>query len=306
MTPDFYGAVKIRTSPGESQSCHHHPMANLIRSAKSGCDWTPNELLAFNIKVVPTNATVCFGDPVLPQPSISPIILGNLAMPDDDISNDEKAFFLHLSSVENGYEESAVDDFAALLLRLMKYNQGPECMIRTRKEISFFMAGQRVAANTDVCVIDRDAVILVVQEDKVKFYQPALSNFLMTSQRQYQAHFAEIEPQLIAEAIAAFSQNNSNRVSAGLPKLTSRRMPGIVMIGTAVSFYLIPVTDTLQEALSTASYPTQETVVFRFIPPVPDPFQYIVRSKGMRPLENRSIVLQCFEAFRKFVVSDPN
>ena len=67
----------------------------------------------------------------------------------------------------------------------MKYNKGPERMIRTRKEISLFMAGQRVAANTDVCVIDRDAVILLVQEDKVKFYQPALSNFLMTSQRQY-------------------------------------------------------------------------------------------------------------------------
>ena len=145
-------------------------MANLIRSAKPGCDWTPNEPFAFNIKVVPTNATVFFGDPVLPQPSISPIILGNLQKPDGDILDDEKDFFLHLSSVENGYEESAVDDFAALLLRLMKYNQGPECMIRTRKEISFFMAGQRVAANTDVCVIDRDAFILLVQADKVKFY----------------------------------------------------------------------------------------------------------------------------------------
>ncbi len=125
-------------------------------------------------------------------------------MPNGDISDDEKAFFLHLSSVEHGYEESAVDDFAALLLRLMKYDQGRQRMIRTRKEISFFMAGQRVAANTDVCVIDRDAFILLVQEDKVKFYQLALSNFLMTSQRQYQGHFDEIEPQLIAEAIAAF------------------------------------------------------------------------------------------------------
>ncbi len=82
-------------------------------------------------------------------------------------------------------------------------------------------------------------------------------------------------------------------------------MPGIVMIGTAVSFYLIPVTDTLQEALSMASYPAQETVVFRFIPPVPDPFQYIVRSKGMRPLENRSTVLQCFEAFKKLLYQIP-
>ena len=202
-------------------------MANLIRSAKSGSDWTRNELLAFNIQVVSTNATVFFGDPVLPQPSISPIILGNLQKPDGDISDDEKDFFLHLSSVDNGYEESAVDDFAALLLRLMKYNKGPERMIRTRKEISFFMAGQRVAAKTDVCIIEGDVFILLVQEDKVKFCQPALSNFLMASQRQHQSNFREIEPQLIAEAIAAFSQNNANREQAGLRMLTSRRMPGI-------------------------------------------------------------------------------
>ncbi|KJA16459.1 hypothetical protein HYPSUDRAFT_219468 [Hypholoma sublateritium FD-334 SS-4] len=141
-------------------------MAYLIRSAKSGSDWTPNELLAFNIQVVPTDATVFFGDPVLPQPSISPIILGNLQMPDGDISDDERDFFLLLSSVENGFEESAVDYFTALLLRLVEYNNGRERMIRTRKEIGFFMAGQRVAAKTAVCVIERDVFILLVQEDK--------------------------------------------------------------------------------------------------------------------------------------------
>ena len=128
----------------------------------------------------------------------------------------------------------------------------------------------------------------------------------MTSQRQHQSNFREIEPQLIAEAIAAFSQNNANRVSAGLPELTSRRIPGIVMSGTAVSFYLIPVTETLEGALLTASYPAQETIVLRFIPPVPDPIRYTMRGYGMGPLENRRIVLQCFEAFRIFVVSDPN
>ena len=77
-------------------------------------------------------------------------------------------------------------------------------------------------------------------------------------------------------------------------------MPGIVMIGSAVVFYWIPVTDTLEEAISTASYPTEETTVFQFIPPVPDSAHYGDHGKGMRPLENRHIVLQCFEAFKKF------
>ncbi|PPQ87155.1 hypothetical protein CVT25_000145 [Psilocybe cyanescens] len=263
-------------------------MANLIRSAKSGSDWTINELLPFNIQVAPVNATLFFEDPDLPQPSISETILNNLQMPDDgDISEDARDFFLHLSSVENAFEESAVDDFAALLLRLMKYNSGRQSLIRSRKDISFIMAGHRVDAKADVCVMENNLFSLLVKEDR----------------RQGQGYLQDIEPQLVAEAIAAFHHNNGSRTLAGLPKLTYKRIPGIVMIGSAVVFYLIPVTDTLEKAISTASYPTEETIFFRFIPPVPDSSHYGDHGKGMRPLENRHIVLQCFEAFKKFVVS---
>ncbi|KAF8888734.1 hypothetical protein CPB84DRAFT_1749462 [Gymnopilus junonius] len=261
-------------------------MANLIRLAKSGSDWTMNELLAFNIQVVPANTTVFFGNPELPQPSISPMILDNLQMPDGDILDDEQDFFLHLSSMESGFEESTVDDFASLLLCLLKYNSGRQCMICSRKEISFIMAGQWVDAKTDICIIEDGLFILLVQEDK----------------HQGQAYLHNIEPQLVAEAIAAFHQNNRNRRLAGLPELTYKLMPGIVMIGTAVVFYLIPVTKTLEVAITMASYPADETIVFQFIPPVPDSAHYGNHGKGMRPLENQRIVLQCLEAFKKFVV----
>ncbi|KAF8908177.1 hypothetical protein CPB84DRAFT_1725221 [Gymnopilus junonius] len=268
-------------------------MANLIRSAKSGSDWTINELLAFNIQVVPANTTVFFRNPELPQLSISPMILDNLQMPDGDILDDERDFFLHLSSVENGFEESAVD-FAALLLRLLKYNSGRQRMIRSRKEISFIMAGQRVDAKTDICIIEDGLFILLVQEDR----------------HQGQAYLHDIEPQLVAEAIAAFHQNNGNHRLAGLPELTYKLIPGIAMIGTAVVFYLIPVTKALDitfkhyldVAITTASYPADEMVVLQFIPPVPDSAHYGDHGKGMWPLENRCIILQCFEAFKKFVV----
>ena len=77
--------------------------------------------------------------------------------------------FLHVSSVENGFEESAIDAFAALLLRLMKYNSGRQHLIRYRKEISFVMAGHRVDAKTDVCVIEDGRFILLVQEGRAGF-----------------------------------------------------------------------------------------------------------------------------------------
>jgi len=72
------------------------------------------------------------------------------------------------------------------------------------------------------------------------------------------------------------------------------------MIGTAPIFYRIPVTTALLRALSTASYPQEETTVLKFIPLVPNQHRY--RIDGMRPLDNRRIILQCFEAFKAVIV----
>ena len=76
----------------------------------------------------------------------------------------------------------------------------------------------------------------------------------------YTAQFNNREPQLIAEFIAAFHQNNHWRELAGRPRLESQLMAGITMVGTSVYFYRV----------ETASFPNKETVVLRFIPPVPD------------------------------------
>ena len=43
-------------------------MAKLIRTSKSGNKWTPDDLLAYNIRVVHQDATTFFGVPVLPLP----------------------------------------------------------------------------------------------------------------------------------------------------------------------------------------------------------------------------------------------
>ena len=73
-----------------------------------------------------------------------------------------------------------------------------------------------------------------------------------------------------------------------------------MMIGTAPIFYRIPVTTALLQALATASYPQEETTVLRYIPPVLNQPRY--RIDGMRTLDNRRIILQCFEAFKAAIV----
>jgi len=50
-------------------------MANIIRSAKSGSDWTQNELDSYNIRISFQNATTFFNTPPLPGPTVNQEVL---------------------------------------------------------------------------------------------------------------------------------------------------------------------------------------------------------------------------------------
>ena len=254
-------------------------MANNFRFAKSGSSWTFNELDAFNISIVEQGQETFFGGPLpaytgpagflqhenrvrgLDSPSLSLIKRLDLAM-----------------KVMEG-EESAVDDFAAELLRAMGY-ETEDTVICTRKNIRLNMCGEQVYAKTDVCVLDADSdILLLVQEDKthIKLHDP--------------------EPQLIAEAIAAFQVNNAKRVDVlFLEPLPTMVLPGITLVGTFPRFYKIGVTADLDQCLRRGQYPTVQTIVHRHTPRVPR------RSDGMKPLDNRELIVRCYEAFRKFVL----
>lgn len=142
-------------------------MASLLRSAKSGSDWSDNELLAFNIRVVDASITAFFNTPELPPPTVSATILNNMDKPDGPLMKDDHLFFQYMRLVENPRSpESRVDDFAAFILRILNYDN-KDRVICQRTEISFPMAGQRVDAKTDVCLMDELELLLLVQEDKV-------------------------------------------------------------------------------------------------------------------------------------------
>ena len=53
-----------RRRPGNSCPSPPIAMAQLIRSAKSGSDWTIAELLAYNVSITPTSPAVFFFNPV--------------------------------------------------------------------------------------------------------------------------------------------------------------------------------------------------------------------------------------------------
>ncbi|KAH8998675.1 hypothetical protein EDB92DRAFT_1933054 [Lactarius akahatsu] len=250
-------------------------MADLVRSAKSGSRWGTNKLIAFNIELIDKNTQPFFDTH-----------LASAHEPAGSLHKADMDFFAYMEdamAIPPG-EESFVGDFAAFVLRMMRYDEGRR-VVHLRREMGFEMCGQRVDAKADVYVMERSGTgakyLLLVQEDK------------------YHLSKDDPEPQLIAGAIAAFYEINRALKAAGLPKLQSKTFAGITMVGTTPTFYKIPVTNEILISLATSQYPSQVTTVERLVPPVPFPERLV--SDGMKTLSNRRIILQCFEAFRQFV-----
>ncbi|TEB29270.1 hypothetical protein FA13DRAFT_1734946 [Coprinellus micaceus] len=242
---------------------------NIIRSATPGSDWTRNELLAYNIQVSLQEAPQFFGREHEP---IDHKLDANLLSTADptiaaDLTKETYRFlaYLDLASHANSGQESAIDDFAKAL----------GTVLRTRYDIPFTICGRGSAAKTDVCLVHLNSMILLVLQDKTN-----------KSPRSPEA-------QVIAGAIAAFQYNNEKRVDRGLPPLDLMNIPCVTMIGTHPSFYKVPVTQELSDAVISGQYPNQPTIVTRCVPP-PRRRSF----EGMEFPDYRRIALQCYSAFR--------
>lgn len=285
-------------------------MANLIRSSKPGNEWTDNDLQSYNIKVVAEpDVEAFFGIPALPAANVSNVILDNLDMPGGDLTPGEENFFKLLEDAN--YKpalEACVDDFARFLLEMLGFNSGRTRRVHTRRELKMLMCGTIVSAQTDVAITEKvgngSRYVLLVQEDKVRT-QPIRSVFRILIQL-YQRYLAQLsegepEPQLMAEALAAFRENNQARARDGQPPIVAHTFPAIIMIGTAAVFYKIPITQELAQAVGAGTYPEHATIVQKFQPPVDDVDEYL--TVGMANLGNRRSVFECYEALKHLVSS---
>ncbi|KAJ7253258.1 hypothetical protein C8J57DRAFT_1237595 [Mycena rebaudengoi] len=213
-------------------------MANLIRSAKSGNEWTENELAAYNIHVHEQSLKDFFDVEVVEDlPEVQPS-LGTFVTTEDRID--------------------APDDDTYRLLHFLDFAHIPK----------------------GAAPLHFNDILLLVQEDK------RLDNN------------ADPEPQVIAEAIAAFQRNNFTRKrELHLPVLDQMVFPAITMYGSFPTFYKITVSAALNDAVKTGVFPVAATTVYRHIPRLPRR-----NSNGMKNLANRSILLRYLEAFKRFVV----
>jgi len=258
-------------------------MANLIRSAKSGSDWTANELIAYNIAISSLRPDQFFPTPDPSLDHIDPAILSS--PPDDDNPNlsDVAAEYLgYLDLASRATQESFIDDFAAETLKLLGFNER-RTTVSTRYIIPLTICGDNRVAQTDVCLIHNPSfVLLVLVEDKT-----------LTNK-------TEAEAQVIAEAIAAFQFNNRKRRERDLDLLDVMTIPCITMSGTRPTFYLVPVSTELSNAVITGQYPATQTRVLRCAT-VATPTRRA--STGMEDTVYRKLALKRFVAFKALAKS---
>ena len=259
-----------------------NPQANPNPLAKSGSDWSRNELLAYNISVQFQDVVNFFGHELGSIDHLDPNLLSSadptIAI---DFSKETYRFlaYLDLASRANAGQESAIHDLAKSVLEVIGFDE-IGTIFRTRYDIPFTIFGDgRRVARSDVCLVHLNSMILlVVQKDKTPYSS------------------CDPEPQIIAEAIATFRHNNRKRADRGLPQLDAMTIPCITMVGTRPFFYQIPVTQQLSDAVATGQFPSQPTVVRRCAPPARRR-----TFEGMEVPDYRRTALQYYDAFRGVV-----
>ncbi|TFK71456.1 hypothetical protein BDN72DRAFT_764883 [Pluteus cervinus] len=258
-------------------------MAEIQRIPKSAQRWVANDLLAFNIHIVTEDTATFFGTGAnLPESTADPVFLEHVEPPPGPLLRDTDMVYGSLGALldEEDPSEGSIADFTGDLLSMLQYGV-PGRLLRRLRRIPFQMCGKTVRAEPKISFIARDhGADLIVHTVKV-----------------CSSSTIDPEPRLIAEAIAAFSNWQDIREAAGQDLLHRKEMAGIIMRGTAPTFYKIPITQDLLQSVGDATYPVQPTIVHKLRTPVQDVDKYF--REGLRTLDNRRVIMQCFEAFKQ-------
>ena len=253
------------------------------RSAKSGSDFDVSDMDAYNITFKAQNFVDFFG---MQPPALQPIQI--LQYETAQVQMDQSAFqvlrALDLATQGDPPQESRVDTFASkLLLELGYASNDSNRDILVHEDLSLVICGETRKAKTDVCIrkTDGEEVYLLVQENK-----------------RYQEQ-KDARPQLVAEAIAAFQENNSARARRDIPALKEELIPCIIMVRMSPTFYKVKVTENLSMAVKEGQFPKEQTIVYEHLPTIPRPLHRL--SEGMKEMDNRKAIITCFEAFKIFL-----
>ncbi|KAH9970008.1 hypothetical protein BGW80DRAFT_623521 [Lactifluus volemus] len=254
-------------------------MANLIRSAKSGSDWTYNDLVTYNITVVTQSPQDFFRTNTEPSlGGLDPSLI-NSTVDADNVGDSTSRYLTYLDLATKATQESWIDIFARETLIILGFEERG-LAVGMGFRIPLTICGDvRRTAQTDVCLLSRrSTILLILQEDKTLF------------------NGSDPEPQVIAEAIAAYQHNNTKRQKERLPTLDTMIIPCITMVGTRPTFYLVPVSRALSTAVMNGQYPATPTRVVKCATFLGPNRRF---SEGMESPEYRRLAFKRFIAFKR-------
>jgi len=194
----------------------------------------------------------------------------------------ERAFFDYNGDVWMSNEGLA--DFSAALFELFRYISPPELTVQKGKKSSFPPLGldfEPIEIDVPAVVVNRKGESLLLA---------------LNCSGKNPSRGPEYEPYIAAASMAVHRQNSIIRAQHGHGTAGRREMYCIAMIGSAPVFYRTTMESSLVDHLER---PGQSLILKKFVPSVPDQGRYVV--DGMVPLENRKIVFQCLELFRKLL-----
>ena len=222
-------------------------MANIIRSAKSGNDWSTNELFGYNITIQTQSVVDFFGHEPYSIDHLDPDLF-SLSNPSTfvptEISVPTRRFleYLYLTT-QPGASDSTFIGVANSVLEATNFNEQIGTAFLRPHRIPFTICGDtNRKAISDICLLStrlrvRPLILLLVQQHKPTFGSSGP------------------EPPVIAGAIATFQDNNRNRAEMGLPTLDTMTIPCITVMGTRPLFYKVPVTQHLSDCVVTGQFP---------------------------------------------------
>ncbi|KAF8575927.1 hypothetical protein K439DRAFT_1623233 [Ramaria rubella] len=255
-------------------------MVNMIQSAKSASDWGDAKLKAYNIKVINRSEEEFFGS------RVTELSFNSEFLQFDDIydmhnkTSCDLAWAMEEALNKDGDAKPSVDWFASKILEFMGYTSYHR-QVQLHRNMMFTICGEKRWAKADITPVTvphprtHRATILLVEEDK-------------------KARKGEPIKQMVPQALAAFQHNNRMRELRGvLPReFQEQVIPAITLVGTTPTFYKVPVTLALMEAVGTGQYPTFITWIQRYKPEV---------VHSMISLRGRRKILEYYQGFKKFV-----
>ena len=254
-------------------------MAYSARHAKAGKDWSLGELVAYNIQIVSQSPGQFFGAAAANTSlaELDPLIITG-SIDTENLSDTTLRYLTYLDLAARASQKACIDEFARQTLDLLGYPERGLALI-SQYNIPLTISNQDKSAQIDACLVDEQNMILLILKGKMSL----------------ESNFSDPEPRVVAEAIAAYQYNNSMRELMGLETLDEMVFPCITMVGMRPTFYLVPVSRALSNAVRTGQYSHVRTEVRRCVT-VAGRNRRI--SEGMGDPEYRRIALERFVAFR--------